>query len=126
MNLISTLFAWILRTIVICLAGKRLFQHTASVSVGRKRLMKSGRDSFKMSIPFVLWGALVVTVYSVSYTSLLKESEILVNLNLSKRVSGRMIRTLHIAHELAYDTTPDEMLATKLKLNDSVTELDER
>lgn len=64
---------------LLLILGKRLLASHAAVEVGRKRLLRNGRDSARLASPFLLWGALVIIIYAVSHAMLLEEGILLVS-----------------------------------------------
>ncbi len=74
--------------------------HSKDLEVGRKKLVKDNRDSLRMTLPFLLWGVLVIIIYAVSCKTLGSISTPLVQLDIARRAVAKVSRTLFISNEL--------------------------
>lgn len=86
--------------------GSRLFAQRGSINVGRKRLLRNGRDGTRLAAPFMLWGALVIIIYAASYAMLLEEGVLLVSavncfLVIAFRSGRVVVAGLAAAHRMA-------------------------
>lgn len=87
----------------------RLFQNLNPVhwlsrnrhlEVGKKNLVKDNKDSLRMTLPFLLWGVLVIIIYAVSCKTLGTISTPLVQLDIARRAVAKVSRTLFVTNEL--------------------------
>ncbi|PNH04565.1 hypothetical protein TSOC_009266 [Tetrabaena socialis] len=74
------------------------------VDVGKRKLTRDNRDTLVLTLPFLVWGAVVVAIYTFSYLTLKAVSEPLVNLDVANRVKTKINRCVFTAQEVISQT----------------------
>ncbi|GFR48517.1 hypothetical protein Agub_g10412 [Astrephomene gubernaculifera] len=75
-----------------------------NVDTGKRKLTRDNRDTVVLTVPFLLWGAVVIAIYTFSYLTLKKVSEPLVNLDVANRVKTKINRCVFVAQEVISQT----------------------
>ncbi|KAG2450719.1 hypothetical protein HYH02_004557 [Chlamydomonas schloesseri] len=81
--------------------------HLGNVDTGKRKLIKDNRDTTTLTVPFLIWGAVVIAIYTYSYLTLKKVSEPLVNLDVANRVKTKINRVVFTAQEVISQLTPE-------------------
>ncbi|GLC33063.1 hypothetical protein PLESTB_000374500 [Pleodorina starrii] len=76
----------------------------AGVDTGKRKLTRDNRDTVVLTVPFLLWGAVVIAIYTFSYLTLKKVAEPLVNLDVANRVKTKINRCVFTAQEVISQT----------------------
>ncbi|GLI64845.1 hypothetical protein VaNZ11_008226 [Volvox africanus] len=76
----------------------------SGVDTGKRKLIRDNRDTMLLTIPFLLWGAVVIAIYTFSYLTLKKVAEPLVNLDVANRVKTKINRCVFTAQEVISQT----------------------
>lgn len=66
-----------------------------------KRLTRTGADVYKLTWPFLLWSALILIVYGISYSAFSSVDQILVDIKMGQWTAFQSSRVLYYANEVA-------------------------
>ncbi|KAG2493479.1 hypothetical protein HYH03_008295 [Edaphochlamys debaryana] len=81
--------------------------NAGGVDTGKRKLIRDNRDTVTLTVPFLIWGAVVIAIYTYSYLTLKKVSEPLVNLDVANRVKTKINRCVFTAQEVISQTTDE-------------------
>lgn len=88
------------RLIKAAVATTTLAEKKRSLDLTGKRLTRTGADVYKLTWPFLLWSALILIVYGVSYSQLANVDETLVDIKLGQWSTFQSSRTLYFMNEI--------------------------
>ncbi len=86
------------------------------VDTGKRKLIRDNRDTVTLTVPFLIWGIIVIAIYSFSYVALSKVVEPLINLDVANRVKTKVARTVFAAQEVISQTTDEGRLTWQMEV----------